>query len=134
MGGATFVGRTPGWNVIATGDYNADGIDDVLWQPPSNGLTVISLMSGDAVRVRPSSVCCPDGHSPPQVSSIRMAPGPGMASRLRRFDAVQMSAQDWLVVGTRKTHWQGKPLIAASRPIRRPDDCQPRSCSSSALR
>ena len=35
----------PGWNVVATGDFNGDGITDVMWKNASLGIASEWLMS-----------------------------------------------------------------------------------------
>jgi hypothetical protein len=37
------------WKIVAQGDYNGDGKDDLLWRNDSTGQVYMMLMSGTAI-------------------------------------------------------------------------------------
>ena len=49
-----------GWNLIASGDFNADGTDDLMWQNAATGATSEWLMAGGGVASNPFTPAAPD--------------------------------------------------------------------------
>jgi hypothetical protein len=43
---ATDVTQSNPWTVVATADFNGDGVPDLVWQDPSNGIVQIWFMTG----------------------------------------------------------------------------------------
>ena len=59
--GTTFLGaadldQTNPWNIVGTGDFNNDGIPDVLWQDPATGAAQIWYMGGGVAGAQGSQV------------------------------------------------------------------------------
>jgi hypothetical protein len=49
-----------GWNQIASGDFNGDGTDDVMWQNAATGATSEWLMANGGVANNPFTPAAPD--------------------------------------------------------------------------
>ena len=59
-GSAVFIG--PPWSIVATGDFNVDGTDDVLWYNSATGEIQIWFMNGIRVASR-ATVLGEDGNA-----------------------------------------------------------------------
>ena len=54
----------PGWNVVATGDFNGDGITDLMWKNASSGIASEWLMSPNGgVAAFPTTPALSLGHA-----------------------------------------------------------------------
>jgi hypothetical protein len=47
--GGVIYNSTPPYQMIATGDFNGDGKDDILWRQPTTGAVYMMLMNGAAI-------------------------------------------------------------------------------------
>ena len=60
-GAGSLLGTPPvgGWNLIASGDFNGDGTDDLMWQNAGTGATSEWLMAGGSVASNPFTPAAP---------------------------------------------------------------------------
>jgi hypothetical protein len=65
--GATSVGTaveredSDGWKIIAVGDFNRDGLGDMLWSDPGTNQIAVSLMDGARLLARGPGIAGPSG-------------------------------------------------------------------------